>query len=345
MKNDIISIIVPVYNGENYIERCLDSLINQTYIHIEIIAVDDGSRDNSLNILRKYEEKYSNIKIISKKNGGVSSARNMGLKSAIGKYVAFVDADDYCEKEMYKNMINLAIKSDYDMICSGYYIDSYDGKKISEIKSERIILGHDEREKSEILHKACISYCVGKLFKREIIENNNIKFNEKLSMGEDALFTCEYLCNINTIALINKAYYHYIRANSQSLSTKYVNNIDVFIDSVWEKLDYLYEKYPHFKKLEHSDGSSREINISKMHLYNNYRKGCTLNASQRRSEIRKYMNNRKIITQMKTYFPKSNKDRLYKFLFKIKSPFIMDLIYSYRILFNNIISIFNGIKK
>lgn len=340
-----ISIIIPMYNCEKYIKRCLDSLVNQTYKNMEIIVINDGSKDSSGEIVQTYVKKYSNVKLINKKNAGVSSARNLGIKESTGKYVAFVDSDDWCEKQMYSEMMKLTEKIDCDIICSGYKIDSYNGKVISEIKLNEVLLGKCEEEKSEVLHELGISYCFARLFKREIINKNNIKFNEDLSTGEDAIFTCEYLCYAKRIVAIDKAYYHYVRSNNQSLSTKYVGNIDTFINLVWTKLDELYLKYPSFKKLEHSDGSSKEINISKMYLYNNYRKGCNLNSAQRRKEISIYMNDSVINEQMKNHYPRSRKDKFYKLLSKIKSPLIMDSIYSLRIYLSSIGYIFTGIKK
>ena len=114
-----VSVIVPVYNVEGYLEKCLESLVRQSLKDIEIIVVNDGATDNSLKIAKKYEEKYSNIlKVYSKRNGGLSDARNFGLKYAKGKYVAFVDSDDYVKNDMFLKLYNFAVKNDLDVVVS-----------------------------------------------------------------------------------------------------------------------------------------------------------------------------------------------------------------------------------
>lgn len=345
MKKDTISIIVPSYNSEKYISKCVESLVNQTYSHKEIIVVNDGSTDKTLQILRKLKEKYSEIIIIDKKNGGVSSARNIGIENASGKYIMFVDSDDWCEPQMCEEMIKLANKNNYDMVCCGYYMDSDNGNNLLEVVSKDVIEGDDVNNIGIILNKCNISYCVTKLYNKEIINNNNIRFNEELSMGEDAVFTCDYILQINRIALINKAYYHYVRANNESLSTKYINDIDIFIKMVWDRLELLYDKYPKFRELEHKDGSSRAINSSKMYIYNNYRKGCKLSSIERQKYIKYFMDDKNINDDMKNYRPKSFIDKLYYILYKIKSPFIMDLVYSLRIYIVKVLGVINGVKK
>ena len=198
-----ISIIIPMYNCEKYIKRCLDSLVNQTYKNMEIIVINDGSKDSSGEIVQTYVKKYSNVKLINKKNAGVSSARNLGIKESTGKYVAFVDSDDWCEKQMYSEMMKLTEKIDCDIICSGYKIDSYNGKVISEIKLNEVLLGKCEEEKSEVLHELGISYCFARLFKREIINKNNIINHTVIAVGD----------NMNDLELLEEADYGFCTLN------------------------------------------------------------------------------------------------------------------------------------
>ena len=114
-----VSIIVPVYNVSNYLGKCLESLVNQSLKDIEIIVINDGSTDNSLEIAREYEKKYSNIlTVYSQNNGGLSDARNHGLKYAKGKYIAFVDSDDYVKKDMFLKLYNYGVKNDLDVVVS-----------------------------------------------------------------------------------------------------------------------------------------------------------------------------------------------------------------------------------
>ena len=134
---DLISVIIPVYNVDKYLERCIDSVIVQTYSNLEIILVDDGSNDDSGIICDRYAKFDDRIKVIHKKNGGVSSARNEGIKYCNGKYIGFVDSDDYIDSTMYEYLYNLLISNDADISCCDFFIIN-EGKNIGNYK--KIIL-------------------------------------------------------------------------------------------------------------------------------------------------------------------------------------------------------------
>ena len=119
--NNLISVIIPVYNVEQYLSKCLDSVVNQTYKNLEVILVDDGSTDNSGKICDEFALKDNRIIVIHKSNGGLSSARNEGLKFAKGQYVGFVDSDDYIEIGMYEKLLEVSLKYGSDVVCSNYY--------------------------------------------------------------------------------------------------------------------------------------------------------------------------------------------------------------------------------
>ena len=141
-----VSVIVPVYNVEKYIRKCLDSLVNQTLEDIEIIVVNDGSKDSSIDILKEYAEKHNNIKVYEKENGGLSDARNYGLQFATGKYIAFLDSDDYVDVNLYKRMYEKAKAEDSDMVeCNFYWV--YDNKTKKDI-------GQKYKGKKQMFEKA-----------------------------------------------------------------------------------------------------------------------------------------------------------------------------------------------
>ena len=131
-KQPLISVIVPVYNVENYLPRCLDSIINQTYTNLEILLVDDGATDNSGKLCDEYAQKDNRIRVFHKENGGVSSARNMGLDNATGEYIAFVDSDDYIDKCMYEIMLNSSVQNNADIVVCGYLSQSIKTKKAAQ---------------------------------------------------------------------------------------------------------------------------------------------------------------------------------------------------------------------
>ena len=198
-----VSVIVPVYNVEVYLEKCLDSLINQTLDEIEIICVNDGSTDRSGDILECYKKEYPNIKIINKKNGGLSDARNSGLKHVNGKYIGFIDSDDWAELDMFEKLYNQAEKYNADICISNYNEVYEDGiKKVDDIE-----------EKYPILHEASVW---NKLFKREFIEKNNALFPVGL-WYEDNAFTYRLLLSNPVITNISDYLYNYRKVREGSI--------------------------------------------------------------------------------------------------------------------------------
>lgn len=172
--NDIISVIIPVYNEEAHLTRCLDSVLSQTYGNLEIITVDDGSTDRSPEILKEYAAKDKRIKIISMENGGASTARNMGIEAAAGSYIGFVDADDWAEEGMYEALYNYLSKegSAYEMariMCRSF---SDDGKLIEEPKNEdgkTTVLKQEDYFRELVMHEGVFSLC-NKLFRSSFLK-------------------------------------------------------------------------------------------------------------------------------------------------------------------------------
>ena len=228
-----VSIIIPVYNVEKYIGKCLDSLVNQTLEDIEIIVVNDGSPDNSQKIIDKYVEKYPNkIKSFIKENGGQGSARNLGLKYAKGKYISFVDSDDWLEKNAIEEMYNEAIKSKSDIVICDM-VDHFNNNKT---------LYHNctiYDNVYEVTPSAC-----NKIFKRSII--SNIKFLGKL-WYEDFNFTTKILLKKPTISVISKPFYNcHCREVSTMNNNNSLKNLDMItiIDDLisYSKENNLYDK-------------------------------------------------------------------------------------------------------
>ena len=176
----LVSVIVPVYNVQDYIEKCLDSLINQTLEQLEVIVIDDGSTDKTGLIVDEYQNKYkSKIKVIHKKNEGVSIARNVGLEKATGEYIGFLDSDDWVNYDMYEKLYKLAIKDNCDIVaCDTLAI--YPDKKV-------LIESHiNETSTTEDLMLNAYAVIWNKIYKREIIDG--IKFKEKMNFCEDVQF-------------------------------------------------------------------------------------------------------------------------------------------------------------
>jgi len=230
MKNNTItiSIIVPVYNAANYIDDCIHSLIKQNYPNIEIILVDDGSADNSLEICQKYTEIDSRVKVCSKPNGGVSSARNKGIDIANGDYICFVDSDDYID-ENYCDIMISHLDNETKMVVSGLrrsnqskneYIKHRLPKGSYDYNEIKKIIIDDGTLSGFTFHSSCAI-----LFDLKIIKEQNIRFNEKIKFNEDGLFNTQYFLSFNQ----GKIYVDYTEATyiyriNDSSST---HNIDI----------------------------------------------------------------------------------------------------------------------
>lgn len=212
---NLISIIIPVYNSEKYLSKCIDSIINQTYNNLEIILVDDGSTDASPIICDEYEKKDFRIKVIHKKNGGVSSARNIGLINSTGNYIGFIDADDYIEPVMYEKLLKVLKESNTLISMCGFSkikdnkvikIDNYNEKIIS---SEKLL--------KDIFNCTSMGTLWNKLFAKEIffdINNKQLFFNETIHYCEDVLMLETILSHNDNIAIYNQPLYNYIVSSS-----------------------------------------------------------------------------------------------------------------------------------
>ena len=208
-----ISVIVPVYNSEKYLPKCLDSLINQTFNDIEIICVNDGSTDSSAEILNHYAEKYDKIKIITQRNQGISSARNTGIEHAAGEYISFVDSDDFADETMYENLIKYLPQ---ELICFEAQVFPFDSKN----PLQKMIINNKKgvhKITDKIIQNTNI-YLWNKLFKTSIIKDNNIRFPNGL-IFEDFPFVWEYMLSIKNVCYVNKKYYFYRQHSSSAMKT------------------------------------------------------------------------------------------------------------------------------
>lgn len=213
--NPKISIIIPVYNAEKYIHRCVNTLLAQTFSDFEIILVDDGSPDNSGTICDEYAQTDTRIHSYHKQNGGVSSARQYGLERAIGEYVIHADPDDWVEPDMLKCLYNKAESENADMVICDYYIDT---KRRSKYNSQSIKSTDPNFVLSGILDGSIYGSCWNKLIRRSFICNNNIHFRRGINVCEDRQFIIEVLVQKPTIEYVNDAFYHYCTdINSNSL--------------------------------------------------------------------------------------------------------------------------------
>lgn len=239
----LLSVIVPVYNVEGYLEKCIESLTYDSN-DIEILLVNDGSTDNSLSICEKYAEKYSNIKVINKKNGGLSSARNTGMDNAIGKYLMFVDSDDYLVQGSMSKILVAIQNKDIDVFMSGYYevCDGMEDHLVDfKINNSKNI---DEIKKAIIHSEECIWTAWKFIAKKEYLDKNKIIFKDGY-LHEDIDYTARLLLTMKTFEYMDFFWYSYRVSRAGSImnvrkikSTVHIAQIVIDLKDYMEKGDF-----------------------------------------------------------------------------------------------------------
>ena len=216
-----ISVVVPIYNVENYLEKCLDCLLNQTLKDIRIICVNDGATDNSPEILKKYAEKDSRIEVVEKKNGGLSSARNAGLEKVKTEFVMFCDSDDYFSPKMCEKLLASIEKEKTDIAACGTEIVylAHDEMRESDRKYYRLEFHGKNYIDDEIMLKTDVSVW-NKVFRTKTIKENNIEFPEGLN-NEDFYFFNAYMSVSSTISFVNQKLYNYVRRENSIMSANF----------------------------------------------------------------------------------------------------------------------------
>lgn len=298
-----ISVIVPVYNMEKYLEKCLDSLVNQTLKEIEIIAVNDGSKDKSINILKKYSKKYKNIKIYDHDNQGISKTRNFGIEKATGEYIAFIDSDDYVDTRMFEIMYKKAKKDNLDIVVCDYY-NYYENK--NKIEKFKIV---DFKDTTISVNKSLIFQINpspwNKIYKKELFEVKKYRFPIGIKY-EDLGYIPILLTEANRIGKVNiPLNYYLIRGNSETTT------IDERVFDIFKILDILYEYFEN-KNME----KTKEVEflfISKLTMYNlqqkfNINKKC---ANEFINKSFDYLNDKYPRWKINKYFIKTNKLKIF----------------------------------
>ncbi len=232
-----ISVIIPVYNSSTYLRKCLDSVVNQTLKDIEIIVINDGSTDDSKNIIEEYTVKYKNIIFIDQENKGIGKTRNIGIKKATGEYITFVDSDDYIKENMLEEYYKYAKKHNFDLVIGSY---------IKKINNKEIIFENNKFKTGNVKTTPQILYLIeygpwAKLYKREMLINNNIYFDEKRKY-EDMPFVSKALLKSKLIGQITEPYYYYIIHNNSETTTMDKRVFDI-LDILKEIKDYYKREY------------------------------------------------------------------------------------------------------
>ncbi len=207
-----VSVIVPVYNGEERLERCAYSILDQNFKDLELILVDDGSRDNSIGLMRELAHADSRVIALHKTNGGVSSARNAGLDVASGEYIQFCDVDDWVTADSTRLLTEAMEADDVQMVIGDFYRDVKDLEAEKGSIHRAGVISRREYADDMMLRSGDLYYGVlwNKLFRRDIIEENGLRLDENISLSEDTIFNLEYLLHVARINVIKDPVYHYV---------------------------------------------------------------------------------------------------------------------------------------
>lgn len=228
-KTPLVSVVVPIFNVADYLVKCIQSLLDQAYTNLEIILIDDGSTDNSPEICRRFAERDSRIRVIHKRNGGLSDARNTGIEMARGEYIAFLDGDDYVHQDFIKILIEQAIRNDVDISACSFYKVYDDGTLIEDsIRTSQTIFTSTEAIR-EIILLSNHAHVWTKIYKKSLFTDNKIRFPVG-SLHEDTLTTYKLLAHANRVAYIDMPLYYYLQRSTgimgQRFSRKNLSMVD-----------------------------------------------------------------------------------------------------------------------
>lgn len=249
----LISVIIPIYNTENYLPKCLDSVLSQTLKDIEVLLINDGSTDGSQKICEEYACKDQRIQVLHTPNQGVSHARNLGLEMAKGEYISFIDSDDWIEKDMIATLYRLIQTNHTDLSTCGYTIEDEKGKVIYSINKKNTCILDKWEAISSLFKDKHYRYkgnLWDKLYKKEIIDRDKLRFNEQIYYNEDRLFIFQYLRLCQSITYTCSSFYHYIIRNSSVMGTfqkTYNKKMCTFMDA-FDIMTVLSETYPDYVK-------------------------------------------------------------------------------------------------
>lgn len=242
-----ISIIVPVYNVELYLEKCVDSILAQTFTDFQLILVNDGSTDNSGEICNDFARRDDRILAIHRGNEGVSSAKNIGLNLARSEYIIFVDADDWIERPMLDILYTSMVLNSVELAVSGTivdYISCLNKSKIYQCDLEgRYNLYNGCDIFSELSNNNLLNFCHGKMFKKSIIDQMHLRFLENVTLAEDTLFLISYLQNSCNIYMNRGNFYHYVQHSSSSLAYKYRSDKYEILTKIIGEFKNLFVKF------------------------------------------------------------------------------------------------------
>lgn len=320
-----ISVIMPVYKVEDYVARAIESILEQTLADFEFLIVDDGTPDRSGDICDEYAKKDTRIRVIHKENGGAPSARNTAIDLARGKYVYFLDSDDWAGPRMLADMYEMAEKNQADLVVCGFYIDTYYGK---EYLSEKICVdarvftdAESFREESYRYFDRNMLYTPwNKLYRLDVIRENHLYFPDTL--WDDFPFNLSYLDHVERVVISTNAYYHFIRARAESETSAYRPDMYEKREEEQDWMEELYRGWGITNEGTKEMVARRYIERMVGCIANVTSSSCTLSGKEQRAEIKKMLHNPRVDSALKAAKPRSGYMKLMLIPIRWKNTFL-----------------------
>lgn len=309
-----VSVVMPVYNVEKFVDKAINSVLKQTYENFELILVNDKSTDKSLEILKKYEKVDSRIKVVDKPvNEGLGYARNSGMEVATGDYIYFIDSDDYIESTLLEECVNSVEKNQSDVVIFGYSEDQEkDGitTSVEEFKPGDLIAEGQEfkEEFCSLYEKTIIHSTCNKFYKLDLLRNHNLKFL-KVSMCEDIFFNLQFFKIVGRVTIINNVFYHYMKRNIETLIVKYNSRRFEFMCDIHRQVLELVKEYGVYTNKNVAVLSKVYFRTIIFCIIQAFNKSANLSKSKKIEIVKDIVNNDLVQEALKfdTYFGKSEK--------------------------------------
>ena len=325
----MISIIVPEYNAQNTIRRCIDSILQQSYGDFEIIIVNDGSKDNTAIIVDEYQDNDKRIHVFHNENHGVSYSRNYALSHIKGEYVMFLDSDDWLEKDAFQLIMDrIYLPEKHGLLCFNHYDDDGIAEAVKHGRGKQCLIACNQDDINNAIQQITPQFIWDKVFSTHLIKKLNLKFDEDMSYGEDTIFLCRYIQHIDELIIIPEYIHHYFRDDSAtSLSVKYVPNIELICFTIFEEQDKVKKLYKGFEYTLSED--SYRGKLAWRVVMNNYNPKGKRSAKLRRNNMKNYREKGWFDYIEQEWTDKTPLGKIFVFLCHLHNIWIMDQILFY----------------